>query len=130
MVWGLLFELSLNGSSGKRLKILRDFPYCRKQRVILIGQNSSWGIVNAGVPQGSILGPLLLLIDTNNLKNGVSSNCKIFVDDRSLLSVVNNIQSSSATLSNDLTVINNWIFKWKTIFNPNLNKQAQFSRKI
>ena len=130
MVWGLLFELSLNGSSGKRLKILRDFPYCRKQRVILIGQNSSWGIVNAGVPQGSILGPLLLLIDTNNLKNGVSSNCKIFVDDRSLLSVVNDIQSSSATLSNDLTVINNWIFKWKTIFNPNLNKQAQFSRKI
>ena len=130
MVWGLLFELSLNGSSGKCLKILHDFPYCRKQRVILNGQNSSWGIVNAGVPQGSILGPLLLLIDTNNLKNGVSSNCKIFVDDRSLLSVVNNIQSSSATLSNDLTVINNWIFKWKMIFNPNLNKQAQFSRKI
>ena len=130
MVWGLLFELSLNGSSGKRLKILRDFPYCRKQRVILNGQNSSWGIVNAGVPQGSILGPLLLLIDTNNLKNRVSSNCKTFVDDRSLLSVVNDIQSSSATLSNDLTVINNWIFKWKIIFNPNLNKQAQFSRKI
>ena len=130
MVWGLLFELSLNGSSGKRLKILHDFPYCRKQRVIINGQNSSWGIVNAGVPQGFILGPLLLLIDTNNLKNGVSSNCKIFVDDRSLLSVVNDIQSSSATLSNDLTVINNWIFKWKMIFNPNLNKQAQFSRKI
>ena len=130
MVWGLLFELSLNGSSGKRLKIFRDFPYCRKQRVILNGQNSSWGNLNAGVPQGSILGPLLLLIDTNNLKNGVSSNCKIFVDDRSLLSVVNDIQSSSATSSNDLTVINNWIFKWKMIFNPNLNKQAQFSRKI
>ena len=126
----ITFRTIFKGSSGKRLKILRDFPYCRKQRVILIGQNSSWGIVNAGVPQGSILGPLLLLIDTNNLKNGVSSNCKIFVDDRSLLSVVNDIQLSSATLSNDLTVINNWIFKWKMIFNPNLNKQAQFSRKI
>ena len=111
-VWheGLLLKLSLNGISGNLLKLLRDFLYCRKQRVVLNGQNSSWENVNAGVPQGSILGPLLFLIYINDLSNGVSSNCKLFADDTSLFSVVNNIQSSAATLRNDLTVISNWAF--------------------
>ena len=133
-VWheGLLLKLSLNGISGNLLKLLRDFLYCRKQRVVLNGQNSSWENVNAGVPQGSILGPLLFLIYINDLSNGVSSNCKLFADDTSLFSVVHNIQSSAATLHNDLSVISNWAFQWKMIFNPDLTKQAQeviFSRK-
>ena len=88
--------------------------------------------MSAGFPQGSILGPLLFLIYINDLSNGVSSNCKLFADDTSLFSVVNDIQSSAATLRNDLTVISNWAFQWKMIFNPDLTKQAQeviFSRK-
>ena len=82
----LLLKLSLNGISGNLLKLLRDFLYCRKQRVVLNGQNSSWENVNAGVPQGSILGPLLFLIYINDLSNGVSSNCKLFADDTSFFS--------------------------------------------
>ena len=92
-------------------KLLRDFLYCRKQRVVLNGQNSSWENVNAGVPQGSILGPLLFLIYINDLSNGVSSNCKFFADEASLFSVFNDIQLSAATLRNDLTVISNWAFQ-------------------
>ena len=78
-------------------------------------------------------GPLLLLIYINDLSNGVSSNCKLFANDASLFSVVNDIQSSAATLRNDLAVISNWAFQWKIIFNPDFTKQAQeviFSRKI
>ena len=107
-VWheGLLLKLSLNGISGNLLKLLRDFLYCRKQRVVLNGQNSSWENVNAGVPQGSILG--LFLIYNNDLSNGVSSNCKLFADNTSLFSVVNDILSNAATLRNDLSVISNW----------------------
>ena len=98
---GLLLKLSLNVISGNHLlKLLRDFLYCQKQQVVLNGQN-------AGAPQGFILGPLLFLIYINDLPNGVSSNCKPFADDMSLFSVVNNIQSSAATLRNDLTLINN-----------------------
>ena len=133
-VWheGLFLKLSLNGISGNLLNLLRDFLYCCKQRVVLNGQNSSWENVNTGVLQRSILGPLLFLIYINDLPNGVSSNCKLFADDTSLFSVVNGIQSSASTLRNDLTVISNWAFQWKMIFNPDLTKQAPeviFSRK-
>ena len=108
-VWheGLPLKLSLNGFSGNFLKLLGGFLYCCKQRVVLNGQNLFWENVNAGVSQGSILGPLLFLIYINDLSNGVFSNCKLFADDASLFSVVNDIQSSAANLRNDLTVISN-----------------------
>ena len=72
-----LLKLSLNGISGNLFKLLHGFLYCRKQRVAWNWQNSSWVNVNAGVPQGSILGALLFLVYINDLSNGVSSNCKL-----------------------------------------------------
>ena len=74
----------------------------------------------------------MFLIYINDSSNSVSSNRKLFVDDKSIFSVVNDIQSSAATLHNDLSVISNWAVQWEMIFNPDLTKQAQeviFSRK-
>ena len=85
------------------------------------------------VPQGSILEPLLFLIYINDLPNDLSTICKIFVNDTSLFSVINNIHLNATTLSQDLNAITNWAFQWKMIFKPDLSKQAQeviFSRKI
>ena len=85
-VWheGLPLKLNQNGISGYLLKLLRDFLSYRKQRVVLNGQHSSWDNVNAGVPQGSILGLLLFPIYINDLSNNLSSDCRLFTDDTSL----------------------------------------------
>ena len=133
-VWhkGIIFKLQQNGISGKLLRVLSDFLKDRKQRVILNGQFSSWTSVNAGVPQGSILGPLLFLIYINDLTDGLSSNAKLFADDTSLFSVIHDVDASANELNNDLYQINKWAFQWKMSFNPDPSKQAQeiiFSRK-
>ena len=129
---GLIFKLSQNGISGDIINILQEFLRNRKQRVVLNGQCSSWADVNAGVSQGSILGPLLFLIYINDLSHGLKSECKLFADDTSLFSVVNDINTSAFDTSKDLDKIGNWAFKWKMNFNPDPNEQAQeiiFSRK-
>ena len=72
-VWleGLLLKLSLSCIAGNNVKLLRNFLFCRKQRVALNGQNSSLKSINAGVPQGSILEPLMFYIYISDLSNGV-----------------------------------------------------------
>ena len=115
------------------LNILIDFLKERKQKFVLNGQYSKWSNISAGVPQGSILGPLLFLIYFNNLSNNLSSNSKLFADDTSLFSVVHDINQSGINLNDDLEKISNWAFQWKMSFNPDINKQVQeviFSRKL
>ena len=114
------------------LNILIDFLSNRKQRVKLNGEISVWACVNAEVPQGSILGPLLFLIYINDLSDNLSSNVKLFADDTSLFSVTHDVNVSVRELNDDVTKISNWALQWKMSFNPDVNKQAQeviFSRK-
>ena len=77
----LIHKLEQNGISGPLLKILTDFLKFRKQRIVLNGQHSSWSDVLAGVPQGSIFGPLLFLIYINGLSDGLQCNPKLLADD-------------------------------------------------
>ena len=134
-VWhkGLIFKLKQNGISGKLYHILSDFLSNRKQKVVLNGQNSSWTNVHAGVPQGSILGPLLFLIYRNDLSDNLTSNAKLFADDTSVFSVVYDVNTSAKELNDwALIIVNDWAFQWKMSFNPDPSKQYQeiiFSRK-
>ena len=87
-VWhkGLIYKLKSYGISGNLLKLIENYLTNCKQRVVLNGQTSSWERVLSGVPQGSILGPLLFLIYINDLPDGIQSICKIFADDTSFFS--------------------------------------------
>ena len=115
------------------MNLIIDFLDARKQRVVLNGQYSSWASVKAGVPQGSIPGPLFFLIFINDLSDNLISNPKLFADDTCLFSVVQDITLSTKNLNDDLKKINKWAFPWKMSFNPDPNKQSQevfFSRKL
>ena len=90
---GIIFKLKQNGIFGKLLSVLSDFLKDRKQRVTLNRQVSSWTGVNTGVPQGSILGPLLFLVYINDLADDLSSNAKLFPDDASLFSVIYDVDT-------------------------------------
>ena len=133
-VWheGLIYKIKSMGVSGQLLNLLENYLTNRHQRVLLNGQNSAWAPVLAGVPQGSILGPLLFLIYINDLPNGLKANAKLFADDTSLFTIVKDKQESADILSNDLLTISKWAFNWKMLFNPDPKKPAQeviFSRK-
>ena len=94
-----ILKLKQNGISGNLLKIIEDFLSNRYQRVVLNGQSSGWAAVNAGVPQGSILGRLLFLIYINDLSTGLSSNPRLFADDTSLFLVVHDRTTSTNELN-------------------------------
>ena len=104
------------------MKLLTDFLKSRKRGVVLNGQHSSWSDVFVGVPQGSILGPLLFLIYINDLSDGIQSNPKLFSDDTSLFSTAHNIKKATNDLNNYLTKITKWAFQWKMSFNPDISK--------
>ena len=133
-VWhdGLLYKLKSMGFSGELYKLLENYLSNRFQRVLLNGQTSSWKPVLAGVPQGSILGPLLFLVYINDLPDGLKSNAKLFADDTSLFTIVKDKNESANILNNDLQSISTWAYNWKMLFNPDPKKPAQevlFSRK-
>ena len=87
----------------------------------------------ARVPQGSELGPLLLLIYINDVPHDISSICERFADYTSLFSKERNCNLFFIVLNYDLETINQWAYQWKKSFNPDSNKQATevlFSGKV
>ena len=85
-VWhkGLTFKLKQNGISGSLLKLFEDYLSNRKQRVVLNGSVADYDDILSGVPQGSVLVPLLFLIYINDLEDNIKSQIRFFVDDTML----------------------------------------------
>ena len=96
-VWhdGIIFKLETYGVKGNL--------HARYQRVVLNGQTSAWELVKSGVPQGSVLGPLMFLIYINDLQDNIQSTCNTFADGTPLFSHVFNNDASQDELNNDLT---------------------------
>ena len=103
-VWheGLIFKLKSNGISGPLLVLIDSYLSNRKQRVTLNAKSSNWSSISAGVPQGSVLGPLFFLVYINDLVENVSSDAKLFADDTSLFTIVYDEGIAANQLNRDL----------------------------
>ena len=129
----LLTKLEAYGVKGKALRWINAFLKGRKQRVHVRGNYSSWKDVLSGIPQGSILGPVLFVIYINDMPNCVRSNMLLFADDTK---IYRGIQSDSDTtaLQEDLSSLQDWSTRWLMPFHPekckimkihNINKQTR-----
>ena len=130
-VWheGLIYKLECKGISGKLLTLVKNYLKDRKQRVVLNGRSSEWASVSAGVPQGSVLGPLFFLIYINDLTENIASGIKLFADDTSLFSVVETENETAQALNSDLEKIRTWAWQWKMKFNADKTEEVLFSCK-
>ena len=94
-----MYKLKTSGICGNYYWLIHSFVSDRHQRVVLNGQSFKWSHIKAGVPQGSILGPLLFLVYINDLPEGLKTSAKLFADDMSLFSVVHDSAASSGFLN-------------------------------
>ena len=88
----------------------------RRQRVVVDGEVSSWKSVLSGVPQGSVLGPILFLVYINDLEEGVTGNILKFADDTKLFTKTKEI-GDKKNLQDDIDKLVKWSEKWQMLFN-------------
>ena len=100
----LLHKLKSLGISGELIKWFSSYPDGRKQCVVLQEVESKWNCVKAGVPQGSILGPLLFLIFINDIVTEIGPSIRLFADDTSLFIIFNNQDVAAEILNADLKI--------------------------
>ena len=113
----LLWKLHQYGIRGKVLSWIQAFLGNRSQQVVIDGEESDSIPVNSGVPQGSVLGPILFLAYINDLPGGISSQVRLFADDTALYLTIKGEEDSSA-LQKDLDTLSVWESKWDMQFNP------------
>ena len=116
---GLYFKLKQLGIVDDCLKLFANYLGNRRQHVSLCGVTSGVRYINCGVLQGSILGPLLFLINVNDIYNYINSDIKLFADDTTLLYSNPNPSMSHHILSENLNQIDLLAKKWFVKFNCN-----------
>ena len=112
----LLSKLQSAGLGGNLTEWIRDWLTGRKQRVLLNGEDSQWLPVSSGVPQGSVLGPILFIVYINDLEIGLKSTVSKFADDTKVGGKVLTT-ADCENIQRDLDRIVQWSEKWQMPFN-------------
>ncbi len=130
-VWhdGLLTKLKEIGIQGNLLSWFRSYLTNRSQRVTIDGQESPWLNITAGVPQGSVLGPLLFLIYINDIASVVQNEIRLFADDTILYMEVDSPSVTAQSLNSDLNSMMDWADKWLIKFSPPKTVTLNLSKK-
>ena len=113
----LAAKLSHYGVGGNTLQWIQCFLSGRTQQVVVDGEQSAPAPVTSGVPQGTVLGPLLFLAYINDLPQNVTSTSRLFADDCLVYRVINNT-CDSEELQKDLDTLEKWERDWQMSFNP------------
>lgn len=112
----LILKLRQYGIKGQLLNWIEDFLTLRKSRVRVRGKFSGWKEVLSGVPQGSVLGPLLFLLFVNDLPEWIKSSLVMFADDTKVWTTVGG-QRNGEDLQRDLDSLQRWSREWLMRFN-------------
>ena len=117
----LLHKLDYYGVRGETLTWIQSFLGQRKQRVLLVGTTSSQANVMSGVPQGTLLGPLLFLVIINDLPECTTSETRLFADDALLFRPIRSAKNESL-LQQDLDSLGEWEERWQMRFKKSKRK--------
>lgn len=131
-VWhkGLLHKLERQcGIVGNHLNFLKSYLTGRTQRVVVENCESSWKGTSAGVPQGSVLGPLLFLIYINDITSVVNNTTHLFADDTSVSRGFTDPVSARLDLEEDARKINKWGSDWAVKFNAAKTVTITYTRE-
>ena len=120
--------VKLMGIDGQVHSWIKHFLKDRKQRVCVDGELSEWITVESGVPQGSVLGPILFVIYINDLPCVVDSDCIMFADDTKIYSSVNS-NDQIEKLQKDIYSLSEWSDKWQLRFNADKCKVLHLGRE-
>ena len=121
-------KLRYNGICGILNTWLTEWLMCRSQTVVVDGYNSPEVPVLSGVPQGTVLCPLLFLSYINDLGENCTSRMRLFADDTLIYSTIESC-NDAAKLQSDLTALQEWAQKWQMKFNPSKCHVLRISRK-
>ena len=113
----LIAKLHSHGIQGKLLDWIRSFLEHRQQRVVINGQYSTWRNVTSGIPQGSVLGPLLFVIYINDLPDTVLSQVFFFADDMKIYRQIQDTRDRHI-FQEDISKLQEWADKWLLRFHP------------
>jgi Reverse transcriptase (RNA-dependent DNA polymerase) len=112
----LFKKLESHGINGKVSEWVKNWLCGRRQKVSISKESSGWLDVTSGVPQGSVLGPVLFIIYINDLETDLISKIGKFADDTKMSKCVNNLLDAEI-LSNDLRKLDEWAKNWQMQFN-------------
>ena len=112
----LIKKLRSYGINGNLLKWIEEFLIGRKMRVVLNESVTDWEKVLSGVPQGSVLGPLLFLLYVNDIPEVVKCSVRMFADDTKIWQVIRD-EKDCLKLQEDLQSLEAWSEKWLLRFN-------------
>ena len=121
----LLLKLKSIGVDGKLLKWIEQWITGREQSVVVNAERSKWHPVLSGVPQGSVLGPILFIIYINDIDDCISSKINKFADDTKIFNRVSSVEDHDR-LQNDIKKLVEWATTWQMEFNASKCKVLHF----